>query len=64
MALTVCAYCDASYLEHLDRCDKCDLSVEQQVWWMRYEGSFFPTWGIFKLKMKIFWKWFLEVIFY
>jgi len=56
MALTVCAYCDASYLEQDTSCEKCGLTVDQQLFRSKYTP--------FKHKMKIFWKWTLEVIFF
>lgn len=56
MALTVCAYCDASYLEQYDACDKCGLTVDQQL----FRSKYTPL----KYKAKIFLKWILEVIFF
>lgn len=56
MALTVCAYCDASYLEQFDKCDKCGLTLDQQF----IRNKYLPL----KYKIKILWKWTLEVIFY
>jgi len=56
MAYTVCAYCDASYLEQYDACDKCGLTLDQQLFRNKY-----TPWNY---KMKIFWKWALEVIFF
>jgi endonuclease YncB( thermonuclease family) len=56
MAFTVCAYCDASYLEQYDACDKCGLTLNQQL----FRNKHTP----FKYKAKIFMKWILEVIFF
>jgi endonuclease YncB( thermonuclease family) len=56
MAFTVCAYCDASYLEQWAECDKCGLTLDQQL----FKSKYTPL----KYKAKIFWKWCLEVIFF
>jgi endonuclease YncB( thermonuclease family) len=56
MAFTICAYCDASYLEQYNACDKCGLTLDQQL----FKNKYTP----FKHKAKIFWKWVLEVIFF
>ncbi len=54
VALTICEYCQESYLESEKRCRHCKLTVEQQI--------FFGPFTTFRYRAKIFWGWTLNTL--